>query len=70
MKKDIKIFDLQEQFKSISDEVNKNVTKILKSGQYILGNNVHLFEEKFAKFLNSKWKYNFIFIYSSYGCVS
>ena len=55
MKKDIKIFDLQEQFKSIADEVNNNIAKILKSGQYILGSNVHLFEEKFAKFLNSKY---------------
>ena len=29
MKKDIKIFDLQEQFKSIADEVNNNIASII-----------------------------------------
>jgi len=49
--KKIKIFDLKEQYKKISNEVNKNIIDILSSGQYILGNNVRNIEDKFAKFL-------------------
>tara|TARA_B100001564_G_scaffold356816_1_gene371741 strand:+ start:965 stop:2062 length:1098 start_codon:yes stop_codon:yes gene_type:complete len=49
--KKIKIFDLKEQYKNISKEVNKNIINILSSGQYILGNNVNDIEDKFAKYL-------------------
>ncbi len=55
MKKNIKIFDLTEQFKAISKEVNKDVLKTLKSGQYILGKNVNKLESLFASFLNVKY---------------
>ena len=49
--KKIKIFDLQEQYKTISKEVNKNVLDILSSGQYILGGNLLKLEEKFAPYI-------------------
>ncbi len=55
MNKKIKIFDLTEQYKSISKKVNKNILNILKSGQYILGKNVAELEDKFSKFIGSKY---------------
>ena len=51
----IKIFDLKDQYKTIAKEINKNVTNILSSGQYILGNNVKLLEENFAKHVGAKY---------------
>ena len=51
----IKIFDLKEQYKTIAKEVNKNITNILSSGQYILGENVKLLEENFAKYVGVKY---------------
>ena len=53
--KKIKIFDLQEQYKTISKEVNKNVLDILSSGQYILGGNLLKLEEKFANHIGTKY---------------
>ena len=53
-KKDLKIFDLTKQYKSISKELNSTIIKVLKSGQYILGKNVSNFEKKFAKMFKSK----------------
>ncbi len=55
MNKKIKIFDLSEQYKSISKKVNKNIINILKSGQYILGENVTKLENKFSKFVDAKY---------------
>ena len=54
-KKDLKIFDLTKQYKSISKELNSTIIKVLKSGQYILGKNVSNFEKKFAKMFKSKY---------------
>ena len=51
----IKIFDLREQYKNIAKEVNKNVTNILSSGQYILGKNVAKLEDNFAKHVGAKY---------------
>lgn len=55
MNKRIKIFDLTEQYKSLSKKVNKDILKILKSGQYILGDNVNKLEEEFSNFIGSKY---------------
>ena len=55
MKEKIKIFDLTKQFESMSKEINRDVLKILKSGQYILGKNVCKLESAFTKFLNIKY---------------
>ena len=53
--KKIKIFDLKEQYKTISKEVNKNVLDILSSGQYILGKNLLKLEESFSKYVGSNY---------------
>ena len=55
MNKKIKIFDLSEQYELISKEVDKNVLNILKSGQYILGENVGELEAKFSIFKSFKY---------------
>ena len=55
MKESIKIFDLTKQFKNLSKEINRDVINILRSGQYILGKNVHQLENAFTKFLNVKY---------------
>ena len=49
--KSIKIFDLQKQYSVISKDIKKDINKVLKSGQYILGKNVKSLENKIAKFL-------------------
>ena len=49
--KSIKIFDLQKQYSVISKDIKKDINKVLKSGQYILGKNVKPLENKIAKFL-------------------
>ena len=50
--KSIKIFDLQKQYSVISKDIKKDINKVLKSGQYILGKNVKSLENKIAKFLS------------------
>ena len=55
MSKKIKIFDLTKQYKSLSNQINRNVKKVLSSGNYILGDNVKNFETKFSKFVGSKY---------------
>ena len=52
--KSIKIFDLQKQYSVISKDIKKDIDKVLKSGQYILGKNVKSLENKIAKFLEYK----------------
>lgn len=51
----IKIFDLKEQYKQFGKAIDKKVIDILSSGNYILGDNVALFEEKTKKYLNGKY---------------
>tara|TARA_B100000949_G_C14287427_1_gene455076 strand:- start:283 stop:1389 length:1107 start_codon:yes stop_codon:yes gene_type:complete len=47
-KRNLKIFDLTKQYKSISKEINLKIIKVLGKGQYILGKNVTDFEKRFA----------------------
>ncbi len=51
----IKIFDLKEQYKQFGRVIDRKVINILSSGNYILGENVALFEEKTKKYLNGKY---------------
>ena len=51
----IKIFDLKEQYKKFGKVIDKKVLNILSSGNYILGENVALFEEKTREYLNGKY---------------
>jgi len=51
----IKIFDLKKQYEELSKEIEKDVLKVLRSGQYILGPNVVKIEKKISDFLNTKY---------------
>lgn len=50
----IKTFDYLETFYEIKDEVMAAVSKVLESGQLILGSETSSFESEFAKFVGSK----------------
>jgi dTDP-4-amino-4,6-dideoxygalactose transaminase len=41
----MKIFDLKNQYKEFGHIIDKDILKILSSGNYILGENVKRFEE-------------------------
>ena len=47
--------DLRRQYQTIKDEVNAQIQKVLEGGQFILGENVRLFEEEFANYCNVKY---------------
>ena len=51
----IKIFDLKEQYKQFGKIIDKKVLNIVAAGNYILGENVSLFEEKARKYLGGKY---------------
>ncbi len=53
--KNIKSFDLKEQYKLFDKKIESAIKKILKSGMYILGDNVKIFEESVKDFLGSKY---------------
>ena len=46
----IKYIDLNNQHKSIVKEINKAVSKVFKNSAFILRQNVHQFEKKFARY--------------------
>ena len=50
----IPFIDLQSQFKRIQPELEERVIAVLRSGQYILGPEVDLFEHKLAEFAGVK----------------
>lgn len=54
-RKNIKIFDLTQQYQTISREIESKIAKIFKSGQYILGKNVLEFERRFSKMVGAKY---------------
>ncbi len=47
----IPFVDLQAQYKSIAPEVNAAIQGVLDRGDYVLGEQVHLFEEEFAAYI-------------------
>lgn len=51
----IQIVDLASNYKSIQNEVNEIVLKVLSSGHYVLGENVEAFEEELARYLGCKY---------------
>lgn len=51
----IPLVDLKAQYQTIKPQVNKAIKKILKSTHFVLGEEVEIFEEKFAKFTGSKF---------------
>ncbi len=51
----MKLFDLKSQYKEFGHIIDKDILKVLSSGNYILGENVKKFEELSKNFLNSKY---------------
>ncbi len=51
----IKFFDLYKQDKKLHQNIFKNLAKLFKKGDFILGNEVDKFERNFSKFCKSKY---------------
>lgn len=51
----MKIFDLKNQYKEFGHIIDKDILKILSSGNYVLGDNVKKFEKLSKNYLNSKY---------------
>jgi dTDP-4-amino-4,6-dideoxygalactose transaminase len=51
----VPLVDLRRQYADLKTEVNKAIHKVLKSGEYILGENVKKFEQEFANYCNVKY---------------
>ncbi len=51
----MQFFDLQAQYKSLKDEIDRAVLQTLKSGQFILGRAVAELEEKIAQYCGVKY---------------
>ncbi len=49
----IPFVDLQAQYRSIASEVTDAITRVVERGDYILGDDVRLFEEEFAKYIGT-----------------
>ena len=47
--------DLHAQHKEIRKEINQAIDKVIKRGDFILGEEVRLFEEEFARYCNSQF---------------
>ena len=50
----IPLINLKKQYESIKDEVDKAVSEVLSSAQYIMGTNVKEFEKEFSEYLGVK----------------
>jgi dTDP-4-amino-4,6-dideoxygalactose transaminase len=51
----IPLVDLKRQYFSIKNEIDKAIKNVVNSGNFILGENVILFEKEFAKYCNVKY---------------
>lgn len=51
----IDIFSLKEQYKSIREEIAKAIERVMSSGQFILGEEVGLFEKECVGYCNVKY---------------
>jgi dTDP-4-amino-4,6-dideoxygalactose transaminase len=47
--------DLTAQYRSISKEIDEEISKVIKRADFILGSDVNLFEEEFAAFCEAKY---------------
>lgn len=50
----ISLIDLKRQYESIEEETEREVIKVLKNAQYIMGDNVKNFESEFSKYIGVK----------------
>jgi len=51
----IPLVDLQVQYQDLSQEINEKVIQVMKRGDFILGEDLKLFEEEFAKYCETKY---------------
>jgi len=51
----IKFFDLTKQYQDVGKEIEEAVANLLRSGKYILGDNVRMFEDSFANYIGTKF---------------
>ena len=49
----IPVFDLKRQYEYLKTELDNAFTNIFESGNFVLGENVRLFEEEFARYLGA-----------------
>lgn len=47
--------DFKKEYKFFEKRIDKSIKKTLESGYYILGKNVEIFEENFARYIGSKY---------------
>lgn len=50
----ISLIDLKRQYKTIQKEADRDITNVLQSAQYIMGENVKKFEKEFSDFIEVK----------------
>lgn len=51
----IQLMDISRNYKTVEEEINKVVIEVLKSGQYIMGENVKKFEQEFSDYIGTKY---------------
>ncbi|MAJ86037.1 MAG: hypothetical protein CL687_03620 [Candidatus Pelagibacter sp.] len=51
----INFLDIYRQDKNLNLKILSSIKKTIKKGDYILGDNVRVFEDKFSRFVNSKY---------------
>ncbi len=51
----MKFLDIYNQDKTVLKQITKDINRIIKKSDFILGNKVNEFESKFAKFCNTKY---------------
>ncbi|NQT21931.1 MAG: DegT/DnrJ/EryC1/StrS family aminotransferase, partial [Candidatus Omnitrophica bacterium] len=51
----VDIFSLKRQYENIKDELKRPIEDVLRSGRFIIGEDVRLFEQEFAKYCNVKY---------------
>lgn len=51
----VDVFSLRKQYEDIKDEIKGQIERVITSGAFILGEDVRLFEEEFAKYCGVKY---------------
>ena len=51
----IPVFDLKRQYEYLKAELDNAFTNVFESGNFVLGENVRLFEEEFADYLGAEF---------------
>jgi len=52
---DIPLVDLKSQYETIKDEIDRAISSVFERSEFIMGSDVKLFEEEFAKFCGAKF---------------